>query len=369
MKACVTGATGFVGAHVTKGLAERGDEVRVTYRNADRLSALSGVDYRQAKTDVLDYQAMRRAVRGSEVLFHTAGFVGSSPSELVWQLNAHAPVIAVEAAAAEGLRRVVVTSTISAIGMPQDHKPADERTDYPDNWLGLAYPDSKHEGERAALAAGERHGIEVVVVNPGYVLGVPVNRDQPGETSTRTIGNYLRGRLPAVVGAPMNFADVADVARGHLLAADEGRPGERYILGGENLTWHRLIQRVADLSGVRFPVMVLPPGIARVGRVREAMGVPGPMPAEATDLMGRDWRFSSTKAERELRYTARPLDETLQATIDWYLDLIEAGAFSDEAGSPLSRISSGVRTASRLGVLTPLRIGQRVLGRSMIVGV
>jgi dihydroflavonol-4-reductase len=369
MKACVTGATGFVGAHVTKGLAERGDEVRVTYRNPDRLSALSGVDYRQAKTDVLDYKAMRRAVRGSEVLFHTAGFVGSSPSELVWQLNAHAPVIAVEAAAAEGLRRVVVTSTISAIGLPQDDKPADERTEYPDNWLGLAYPDSKHEGERAALAAGERHGIEVVVVNPAYVLGVPVNREQPGETSTRTIGNYLRGRLPAVVGAPMNFADVEDVARGHLLAADEGRPGERYILGGENLTWHRLIERVAELSGVRFPVLVLPPEIARVGRVREAIGVPGPMPAEATDLMGRDWRFSSTKAERQLGYTARSLDETLQTTIDWYMELIQAGAFSDEAGSPLSRISSGIRTASRLGMLTPLRIGQRVLGRSMIVGV
>src|SRR3954470_12216185 len=196
MKACVTGATGFVGAHVTKALAERGDEVRVTYRNPDRLSALSGVDYRQAKTDVLDYKAMRRAVRGSEALFHTAGFVGSSPAERVWSLNAHAPVVAVEAAAAEGLRRVVVTSTISAIGTARGSEPADERTRYPADWLGLAYPDSKHEGERLALEAGERHGIEVVIVNPAYVLGVPVNRSQPGETSTRTIGNYLRGRLP-----------------------------------------------------------------------------------------------------------------------------------------------------------------------------
>src|SRR4051794_2581330 len=264
MNVCVTGATGFVGAHVTKALAERGDEVRVTYRNPDRLGALSGVDYRQAKTDVLDYKAMRRAVRGSEVLFHTAGFVGSSPSELVWALNAHAPVVAVEAAAAEGLRRVVLTSTISAIGVPQDDGPADESTEYPENWLGLAYPDSKHEGERAALDAGERHGIEVVVVNPAYVLGVPVNREQPGETSTRTIGNYLRGRLPAVIGSHMNFADVEDVAQGHLLAADHGRPGERYILGGENLSWPQLIERVAELSNVRFPVMVLPTGLARV---------------------------------------------------------------------------------------------------------
>ena len=368
MKACVTGATGFVGAHVVRALVERGDDVRVTYRDPDRLVALGGVRFRRAKADVLDYKAMRRAVRGSEILFHVAGFVGSRPSERVWRLNAHAPVVAVEAAAAEGLRRVVLTSTISAIG-PAGDRPADEENEYPADWLGLAYPDSKHEGERAALDAGERHGIEVVVVNPAYVLGVPVNRDQPGETSTRTIGNYLRGRLPAVIGAPMNFADVEDVAHGHLLAADAGRPGERYILGGDNLTWPQLIDRIARLSGVRFPVVVLPTSFGRVARAREAVGIPGPMPAEATDLMGRDWRFSSKKAERELGYVARSLDETLQDTIDWYEELIEGGAFGEQVDSNLSRMASGVRTASRLGMLTPLRVGQRLAGRRMIVGI
>src|SRR5947209_19051840 len=144
MNVCVTGATGFVGAHVARALAERGDEVKVAYRNPDRLDALSGVDYKRAKTDVLDYQALRRALRGSEVLFHVAGNVASRPVERVWQLNAHGPVIAVEAAAAEGLRRVVLTSTISAIGVPDGRKPADERTVYPPDWLGLVYPDSKH---------------------------------------------------------------------------------------------------------------------------------------------------------------------------------------------------------------------------------
>jgi nucleoside-diphosphate-sugar epimerase len=198
---------------------------------------------------------------------------------------------------------------------------------------------------------------------------VPVNREQPGETSTRTIGNYLRGRLPAVIGSHMNFADVEDVAQGHLLAADHGRPGERYILGGENLSWPQLIEHVAELSNVRFPVMVLPTGLARVARTREAVGVPGPMPAEATDLMGRDWRFSSSKADRELGYSARPLDETLQATIDWYRELIQAGAFSDEQDSSLSRLSSGMRTASRLGMLLPIRVGQRLTGQRMIVGI
>jgi dihydroflavonol-4-reductase len=95
MRVSVTGATGFVGAHVARALAERGDEVRVVYRNPDKLDALKGVDFRQAKADVLDFKAMRRAVKGSEVLFHTAGYVGSTPAERVWQLNAHAPVNAV----------------------------------------------------------------------------------------------------------------------------------------------------------------------------------------------------------------------------------------------------------------------------------
>ena len=161
----------------------------------------------------------------------------------------------------------------------------------------------------------------MVLVNPAYVLGVPVNRSQPGETTTRTIGNYLRGRLPGVIDAPMNYApmnfvDVEDVAAGHLLAAERGRPGERYILGGENLPWPRLIDRVAELSGVRYPIMVLPASIRRLAQIREALGLPGALSAEASNLMGQDWRFSSRRAREGLGYESRPLDDTLQATID-----------------------------------------------------
>jgi dihydroflavonol-4-reductase len=277
-------------------------------------------------------------------------------------------VIAVDAAAAEGVQRVVLTSTISAIGPADGDDPADERASYPQDWLGLAYPDSKHAGESAAREAAARHGIELVVVNPAYVLGVPVDRSQPGETSTRTVGNYLRGRLPGVIDAPMNFVDVEDVAAGHLLAAELGKPGERYILGGENLTWPQLIERVAELSGIRYPIMALPAAIGRVGRVREAIGLPGPISAEAESLMGKDWRFSSNKAKRELGYQPRPLDQTLQATIEWYRELIEAGAFTNSHDSGLSRIADSMRLASRVGLLTPIRVGQRVTGRRLIAG-
>jgi dihydroflavonol-4-reductase len=369
MRAVVTGATGFLGAHVTRQLCERGDDVRVVYRNPERLERLAGLSFRRAKADVLDFAAMRRACKSADVLFHTVGFVGSRPAQLVWELNAHAPVIAVEAAAAEGVGRVVLTSTVSAIGPAANGRPADERTEYPDDWLGLAYPDSKHGGERAALAAAERHGVELIVVNPSYLLGVPVDRSQPGETSTRTVGNYLRGRLPGVVSAHMNFADVEDAATGHLLAAERGRPGERYILGGEDSTWPELIDSVVAHSGIRHPILVLPPESARLARVREALGLPSAISPEGYALMAQDWRFSSAKAERELGYRARPLDETIRATVEWYLELIEAGTFDGASRSGMSGVAEGLGTASRLGLLTPVRIGQWVTGRRVVAGI
>jgi dihydroflavonol-4-reductase len=369
MQSVVTGATGFLGGHVTRLLAERGDDVKVVYRNPERLKHLDGIKVRRAKADVLDYAAMRRACKGADVLFHTVGFVGSNPAELVWRMNAHAPVVAVEAAAAEGLKRVVLTSTISAIGPATDGRPANEDTEYPRDWLGLAYPDSKHEGELAAVEAGERHGIEVVVVNPAYLLGVPVDRDQPGETSTRIIGNYVRRRLPGVIDAPMNFADVADAAEGHLLAAEKGKPGERYILGAVNMSWPELIDCVAEVSGIRHPVLVMPPGTARVAQIREAMKLPSALPAEGFGLMSKDWRFSSEKAKRELGYRPRPIDETIADTVEWYLELVDSGAFHDEVRSGMSSVASVVGRAGALGLLHPIRVGQRLAGLRVIAGV
>jgi dihydroflavonol-4-reductase len=166
----------------------------------------------------------------------------------------------------------------------------------------------------------------------------------------------------------MNFVDVEDVAAGELLAADHGKPGERYILGGVNIGWAELIDRVAELSGVRYPIMVLPTMIRRLAQIREAFGLPGALSAEASNLMGQDWRFTSQKARDELGYTSRPLDDTLKATIDWYLELIEAGAFDGARGSGLSRWADSMRIASRFGLLAPIRVGQRVTGRRIVAG-
>jgi dihydroflavonol-4-reductase len=364
LRACVTGATGFVGAHVVRELLERGHEVRATYRDADRLVRLGGSDPETVRADVLDPEAMRSAVRGCDVLFHTAGIVASRPVDRVFEINALAPRIAVEAAAAEGIGRVVVTSSVAGIGPVPRGEVGSEDDLYRGGGLGLTYPDSKHEGEVEAIAAGARLGVEVVVVNPSYVLGVPVDTAQPGETSTRIIGNYLRGRLPAVVDGGTTIVDVRDVAAGHVAAAERGKAGERYVLGAFNTNWPDLLELVAELSGVRHPVVVLPPQSATHARRAEALRLPLAISAEALVLMAQNWNYSSRKAERELGYRPRPHEDTVRETIDWYRELIDGGVLGNGSRSALSLGAAGMRLAGRVGALRAMDVaGLRTIGR------
>jgi dihydroflavonol-4-reductase len=368
LRACVTGATGFVGGHVARELVEQGHEVRVTYREPERLKRLGGLEPETVRADILDRAAMRRAVRGCDVLFHTAGVVASKPVAHVQDVNALAPRIAVEAAAAEGVGRVIVTSSVAGIGPVPRGKVGREDDLYRGGGLGLTYPDAKHEGEMEAFAAGARLGVEVIVTNPAYVLGVPLDRLQPGETSTRVIGNYLRGRLPAVVDGETTIVDVRDVAAGHLLAAERGKTGERYVLGGFDTTWPDLMARVAELSGVRHPLAVLPHGVGAVARRAEALRLPLAISAEAMVLMEQNWCYSSAKAKRELRYKPRSHDATVRATVDWYRELIDTGVLDRGSPSPLSLGAAGLRLADRVGVLGVVdavgrRAGRRLLAR------
>jgi dihydroflavonol-4-reductase len=364
---CITGATGLIGAHVAKLAAEALGPVRVTYRDEARLARLAGVEVEPVRADVLDRSTLRRAFRGCELVFHAAGHATSRRRERVWQLNALAPRIAVEAAAAEGVGRVVVTSSVAGIGPAPPHRPGTEEDVYRGAGLGLTYPDAKHEGESEALAAGTRLGVQVVVVNPSHVVGPPLDRSVPGRSCSGMIGNYLRGRLPAVMDGETNVVDVRDVAKGHLLAAERGRPGERYVLGGHDLRWVALLERVAELSGVRHALVVLPPESGSLARAAQALRLPGPIPVEAIVLMAQNWRYSSRKARRELGYRPRPLDRTLRDTIDWYRELIEGGALDGGPPSPMALAAAGVRLAGRSGLLGGLEVAERYLGRKLVI--
>jgi dihydroflavonol-4-reductase len=363
---CITGATGFIGAHVAARLVGSGRAVRVTYRDRSRLVALAGVDVAAVEADILDRDAMCRTLEGCDVLFHTAGLVASRPRRDVWRVNAVAPRIAVECAADAGVRRVVLTSSVAAIGPAPAGRPADESDLFPPGGTGMIYADSKREGERAAFAAGERLGVEVVAVNPAYVLGAPVNRDLPGETSTRIVGNYLRGRLPAIVDAYTNIVDVEDVADGHLLAAATGRPGDRYILGGENLRWSEVMQNVADIAGQREPLIVIPPEVAAGARLLGGVRVPF-VPLEGIRLMSPDWRYSSAKAEHELGYAPRSARETIAHTVHWYQELLENGRLDRSGRGSFGLATAGVRLGDRLRLLAALRAAGRVAGRKTVL--
>jgi dihydroflavonol-4-reductase len=206
----------------------------------------------------------------------------------------------------------------------------------------------------------------VVVVNPSYVFGVPVDRSFPGETSNRVIGNYLRGRLPAVVDGQTNAVDVRDVASGHLRAAERGKPGERYVLGGHNVGWVELLERVARLSGVHHPLLVLPREAALVARMAETLHLPELIAPEAFVLMAQNWQFSSRKAKRELGYRVRALNTTLRDTIEWYRELIESGGFERGSVSTMSLAAAGVRLAGRTRLLDGLRAVERYTGRRLV---
>jgi dihydroflavonol-4-reductase len=353
---------------VARLLAERDAEVRVTHRDAARLDRLADVAVSPVEADVLDRASLRRAFRGARVVFHTAGVVATRPEEHVWKVNALGPRLVVEAAAAEGAERVVITSSVGGVGPVVHGRAGTEEDIYRGGGIGLTYVDSKHEGESEALAAGARHGIEVVVVNPSYVLGVPVDRTQPGETSTRIVGNYLRGRLPAIVDGATNISHVDDVAAGHLLAAERGRPGERYILGGENVEWVDLVERVAAISGVRSPVLVFPrevaEAIARAGSVTGGILIS----PEAFALMAQDWRYSSSKAKKELGYRPRGLDATLRETVEWYRELMELGVLGAGRPSVMSLGSLGMRLTGRAGGTRLLHALEGWTGRRLVAG-
>ena len=300
------------------------------------------------------------------MVFHAAGMVNAKPADEVWRVNALGPRVAVEAAAAEGVARVVVTSSVAGIGPVPPGEVGTEEDEYRGGGLGLTYMDAKHEGESEALAAGARAGIEVVVVNPSYVLGVPVDPTQPGETSTRTIGNYLRGRLPAVVDAGVNIVDVRDVASGHLKAAEKGRPGRALRARRTRHELGRAAREGVRAVGVHHPLLVLPPEVGRLAQRAEALGLPSPISSEGVLAMAQNWRYSSRKARSELGYRTRSHARTLRDTVEWYRSLIESGVLDGRRPSALSMGAAGLRLADRTGLLRGLRAAERYVGRTLV---
>jgi dihydroflavonol-4-reductase len=313
-KTLLTGGAGLVGSRVARLLVERGDELRLTVREHTLRENLD-FEHEAVRCDILDRQAVRRALRGVERVFHVAGSTNMrAPARELFRVNAEGTRIVLEEALRAGVHRVVHTSSIAAVGPAPRGAVADERQLFPAGGCGVPYVDAKREAEVQALRLAAR-GLPVVIVNPAYVLGAgDVNR-----SSTELVRRFLRREITAYVDGALNIVDVGDVARGHVLADERGQVGERYILGNRNFTLDRLFADLGRLSGVEPPVVKLPLAAAlALARVVESL--PGTPPVTTVEVRAGSlwWAFSSAKAKRELGYSPGHHEETLVGTIEWY---------------------------------------------------
>ena len=320
MNVLVTGGSGFVGASLARALVERGDRVRVLRRANSSLVALQGLPVEHVIGDILDPDAVARAVAGCDMVFHSAAISSywRSRREQVYRTNVEGTRIVMEACLRANVGRVVHTSSCAAIGIAPDGSFADEQTPFDGLSRTFAYADSKRLAEEAVQKVVAR-GLDAVIVNPATVIGA-------GDVyvgSGSLVVEIARGRMPVVPPGGMCVVDIDAVVAGHLLAAERGRTGERYILGGENLSHRRIAEIVAEVVRRRAPRVVVPPIMLRsaaaiVDTWNRVSRRPPLISGEQIRLSGINFFFNSSKAMRELGYPLMPFREAARKAFAWY---------------------------------------------------
>jgi dihydroflavonol-4-reductase len=319
-RVCVTGGTGFLGFHVVRQLLAQGAHVRVLAlpaRPDHPLHSLSSVEL--VNGDVRDAAVVRRAVAGCSVVFHTAGVVAVWGPALaqMWSVHEDGTRAVLRAAAAA---RIVHTSSIVTVGATPDGTPLDEDAPFMLAGLDMPYVHAKRSSEHMALEAAEQ-GQDVVVVNPAYLVGP---EDYEGSIMGRLCVRFWKGRLLIAPPGGINLVDVRDAARGHLLAAQFGEAGRRYILGGEDHTFATFMDKLGQVAGFsqrlrpRMPAWALL-ALAGLAEVRARWTGKEPYPSLAHARMNRYcWFVRSDRACAELGYEARPVEQTLADTLAWF---------------------------------------------------
>jgi dihydroflavonol-4-reductase len=321
MKALVTGATGFVGAAVTRALLREHWQVRALARVGSDRRNLRDLDVDIAEGDLTDLSSLQRAAQGCEALFHVAADyrLGAPDPAQLYKANVEGTRNILNAAARAGVQRIVYTSSVATIGIPSDGTPGNESTPNAlENMIGH-YKRSKYLAEEVVHEAA-RAGAAVVIASPSTPVG-------PGDVKPTPTGQLVldaaAGRMPAYVDTGLNIVHVDDVAAGHLLAYARGRTGERYILGGEDLSLRQILEQIATLVGRKPPSVRLPYGLVLpIAYLAEGYaklsGRTGRITLEGVRMSRKRMFFSSAKAQRELGYRSRPPVEAFKDAIHWF---------------------------------------------------
>ncbi len=320
MKALVTGATGFIGANVVRALLKENYRVRALVRPGSDRRNLEGLEIELVTGDVRDLDSIRRALEGCSLLFHGAALYSFwvRPRRLIYEINVGGTRNALQAAFEKGVERVVYTSSVAALGLPRGKEPADETTPVEPKTIVSDYKRSKYLAQQVALEYSRE--MPVVIVNPSFPVGPYDIKPTP---TGRVIVDFLNRRMPAYVETGMNVVAVEDVAFGHILAAERGRVGECYILGGENLTMAELLALLAEITGLPAPKVRLPYypilGLSYVNAAFCALTGTTPRLTPETIRMSRHYMFyDSSKAVRELGFPQSPAKEALRKAVEWF---------------------------------------------------
>ena len=327
MKAFVTGATGFLGSHVARVLAEQGADLRLLVRPTSDLRNLDGLKADRVVGDLRDPASIEKAVSGCDVIFHVAADYRlwvRDPNEM-YRSNVEGTRCLLEAARKQGIRRVVYTSSVATMGFTSGLSSSNGNVADEQSPVALAdmighYKRSKFMAEQVAVDAA-KSGVDVVIVNPTTPIG---ERDIKPTPTGRIVVDFLKRKFPAYVETGLNLVDATECARGHVQALEKGRSGERYILGGENLTLKQILDRLAAITGLKSPTVKLPYVFAFATGVVDEMitgRLLGREPRATIDAvrMGRKMMFvTSAKAERELGWRTLPVDNALHRSVEWF---------------------------------------------------
>ncbi|HEV3144030.1 MAG TPA: hopanoid-associated sugar epimerase, partial [Gemmataceae bacterium] len=320
MTTLVTGAAGFLGSHVARQLVARGDEVRVLLRASSTNRAIADLSLEYVTGDLRDPASLDRAMKGVKRVFHVAADyrLWAKRKQDIYDSNVCGTKNLLDAAKRAGVEQLIYTSTVATIAVDRPQLP-NESTDARLEEMVGHYKRSKWMAEKEALNAA-KSGLPVIVAMPTTPVGPWDWKPTP---TGKIILDFLNGKMPGYVETGLNFVGVEECAAGHLLVAEKGKVGERYLLGGENLTLKAMLDRLAKITGLRAPMLKIPHGLALgVAYANTAFSrlvgrEPG-IPIEGVKIARHMMFVDCSRARRELGFQAGPVSAALERAVHWY---------------------------------------------------